>query len=124
MTVAIKICYSHHVPVDRKSWPEAAANVNVVVEIPDRCLARARIAEHIVRVTVAVKIAEDGSRRSLSYDCGTQSVHCNALVIIASRADNGFYRRAKPVTVPRQRAIAHVYEAIGTNYVSGDIHES
>src|SRR5207248_3499731 len=57
MAVAIKICYPHHVPVDRKSWPEAAANVNVVVQIPYRCLMIRRIEQHIVRIAITVKVA-------------------------------------------------------------------
>ena len=43
MAIAIKICYPHQAPVDRKCWPVAADDVNVVVQIPDRCLIDAGI---------------------------------------------------------------------------------
>src|SRR5439155_48347 len=58
MTLAIKICYPHQVPVDRKCWPIAAADVNVVVQIPDRCLISRRIEQYIVRMTVVVKVSD------------------------------------------------------------------
>src|SRR5437016_3015350 len=58
MAVAIKISYPHQAPVDWKSWPEGATNVNVVVEIPDRCLKRAAVSKHVVRVTVTVEITQ------------------------------------------------------------------
>ncbi len=40
----------------RKSRPVGAADKNIVVEIPDRCPASARIEKHVVRFPVAVKI--------------------------------------------------------------------
>src|SRR5256885_884873 len=58
MAVAIKICCPHQAPVDRKSWTEAAANVNVVVQIPDRRLMRAWLTEHIIRVAVVIKVGQ------------------------------------------------------------------
>src|SRR2546429_234084 len=57
MTFAIKICCSHQAPVDRKSWPVAAADIGVVVQIPDRCLMGTAVLKHIVRVSIAVKVA-------------------------------------------------------------------
>src|SRR5438132_324213 len=57
MTFAIKICCSHQAPVDRKSWPVAAADIGVVVQIPDRCLISRRIEQYIILETVAVKVA-------------------------------------------------------------------
>src|SRR5437870_1705015 len=58
MAVAIKICYPHHVPVDRESWTEPAANENVVVRIADCCLVGVRITEHIIRVAVVIKVGQ------------------------------------------------------------------
>ena len=40
MAVAIKIRHPYQTPAGRKSWSERAANVNVVIQIPDCCLAR------------------------------------------------------------------------------------
>src|SRR5436853_211734 len=56
MAVAIKIRYTHQYPAVRKRWAQTTADVNVVVEIPNRCLMRAGILKHIVRVAVAVKV--------------------------------------------------------------------
>src|SRR5882724_2790977 len=67
-------------------------------------------------------VAQGDSRRSC--DCGLQSVDRNAFLAIARNASNCCDRRAKPVTMPRQRAIAGVYEAVGANYVSGNVSES
>ena len=63
MAVAIEIRYPSQSPVGRKSWAETAAHVNVVVQIPDRCLMRAGVVKHVVRLAVAVKV---GMRRPMS----------------------------------------------------------
>src|SRR6266478_2162488 len=58
-------------------------------------------------------VAQGDSRRSC--DCGLQSVDRNAFLAIARNASNCCDRRAKLVTMPRQRAIAGVYETVGAN---------
>src|SRR5207249_8210131 len=60
------------------------------------------------------------SRRWRTWNCGLQSIHRDAFLAIASRAGNCFDGRAKLVTVPRERAVAGVYEAVAANYVSGN----
>src|SRR5689334_6353394 len=57
MAIAVKICYPHDIPAERKCWAKSAANKNVIVQKPDRCLARGRIGKHVVRKTVAVEVA-------------------------------------------------------------------
>ena len=56
MAVAIKRRTLNQKPPDAKSWARRRACVNVVIEIPNRCLMRAGILKHIVRVAVAVKV--------------------------------------------------------------------
>src|SRR5256885_16074759 len=56
MTFAIKICCSPQAQVVGKSWPVAAADIGVVVQIPDRCLISRRIEQYIILETVAVKV--------------------------------------------------------------------
>ena len=43
-------------PVGWKGWTKGAADVNVVVEIPDPCLASGRIVKQIICVPVTVKV--------------------------------------------------------------------
>src|SRR5437773_1368960 len=103
MAIAVEIRHTSQTPAWGKSRAERGPNVNIIVEIPDRCLARAGIPKHIVRVAVSIKVAEDGSRRSANCNYGLQSVACKALLAIASRAGNRLDRRAKPITVPCER---------------------
>ena len=56
MAVAIKIRHTDRSPTGRQRGPRRAADVNVVVQIPDRGLARAGIVKQVVRFGVAVKI--------------------------------------------------------------------
>ena len=57
MPIAIKIRHTQHKPVGaRKSWPVAAADVNVVVQIPYRSLTRTEIFKHVIRMPIAVKV--------------------------------------------------------------------
>ena len=46
----------HQAPAGWKSWAESAADKNVVVEIPDRCLASGRIVKQIIGFAVTVKV--------------------------------------------------------------------
>src|SRR5205807_5750341 len=43
-------------PAGRKSWAESAADENVVIHIPDRCLSRPSVVKHVVRLPVPVKV--------------------------------------------------------------------
>jgi hypothetical protein len=74
-------------------------------------------------MAIAIKVAFSKPGCSGDY-CGLQSVDRNAFLAIARNASNCCDRRAKLVTMPRQRAIAGVYEAVGANYVSGNVSES
>src|SRR5882724_8988273 len=56
MAVAIEIRRTSQPPTGRKCRTEHAANKNVIVQIPDCCLTRRRIADHKVRMAVAVKV--------------------------------------------------------------------
>src|SRR5438876_12115879 len=57
MTVAIEIRRASQPPTGRKCRAEHAANKSVIIQIPDRCLTRRRIADHKVRMAVAVKVS-------------------------------------------------------------------
>src|SRR5258705_10006959 len=115
MAVAIEIRRASQAPTSHKSWAVRGPDKNIIVQIPDRRLSRASVLKHVVRMTVAVKVGEDGSRRSRSSNCCLQSVERKALSVIASRAGNRLDRRAKPITVPHELAIARVYEAVGAD---------
>jgi hypothetical protein len=54
------------VPGRRKSGTEGAAGKKVVVHVPDRCLASARIEKQVIRLAVSVEI---GSPRQLIPAC-------------------------------------------------------
>src|ERR1700758_155566 len=72
MAVAIEIRYAPQPPTCCKSWPVGATDENVVVKIPDRCLTRADVTEHIVGVAVAIKIDHCSCGRSVwleSHSC-------------------------------------------------------
>src|SRR2546430_13643542 len=79
MRVSIEIRDTIEAPADSDAWPESAADKNIIVEIPDRCLKRAAVSKHVVRVTVAVKITQGSprpcqhivtdTRRSFAWDC-------------------------------------------------------
>ena len=56
MAVAIEIGYSHEVPTGRKSRTVRGADKNIVIQIPDRCLSRAGLVKHIVRVPASAKV--------------------------------------------------------------------
>ena len=56
MAVAIKIRHTHRLPTGRNSRPKRGANENVAVQIPYDGLARARIVEDIIWMTVVVKV--------------------------------------------------------------------
>ena len=70
MAIAIEIRRTSQSPTSRKSGAKRAADQNVVIQIPDRCLPCAGITEHPVRVAVAVKVSycsrtcRDARRRS------------------------------------------------------------
>src|SRR5207244_11373956 len=57
MAVAIEIRRTPQPPTRRKCGTEHAANKNVIVQIPDCCLTRRRIADHKVPMAVAVKVS-------------------------------------------------------------------
>src|SRR5438067_1424137 len=57
MAVAIEIRRTSQPPTGRKCGTEHAANKNVIVQIPDCCLTRRRIADHKVPMAVAVKVS-------------------------------------------------------------------
>src|SRR5205814_640496 len=74
MAVAIEIGYSYKRPTERKSWAVDAADENVVVQIPDRCLTHRSTVKHKVRMAVVVKIsyygrssAGDGRRGEVQF---------------------------------------------------------
>src|SRR2546426_272530 len=74
MAVAIEIGYSYKRPTERKSWAVDAADENVVVQEPNRCLTSPGITEHKVRMAVVVKIsyygrssAGDGRRGEVQF---------------------------------------------------------
>ena len=64
-------------PARGESRTESAADVGIVVQIPDRCLPRPSIVKQIVRVAVSVKVSSGHQRpatgkcrsKSSSYDC-------------------------------------------------------
>ena len=60
MAVAIEIRYTSQSPADWKSWAERATDVDIVVQIPDRCLTRCGITNHLVRVAIDVKVSYYG----------------------------------------------------------------
>src|SRR5258705_408007 len=56
MAVAVEIRHTTQSPTCWKSGTEHAANKNVVVKIPDRCLTGGGVLNHKVWVAVAVKV--------------------------------------------------------------------
>src|SRR5713101_4309248 len=56
MHVAIEIRHTVQAPARSNGWTQSAANKNIIVEIPDRCLERTGVSKHVVRVTIAIKI--------------------------------------------------------------------
>src|SRR5207253_8740970 len=56
MVVAIEIRHTSQAPPGYKSRPVSRADENVIVEIPDRCLARVGVLKHQIRMAVAVKV--------------------------------------------------------------------
>ena len=62
MAIAIEIRHTSQSPTGRKSGSERAANENVVVQIPDRCLTRAGIVKDIVWLAIAVKVGRSYQR--------------------------------------------------------------
>ena len=56
MAVAIKIRQARQPPAGQKSGAGRAADVNVVVQVPDRRLTGAGVIKHIVRFPIAVKV--------------------------------------------------------------------
>src|SRR5205823_14852990 len=80
MAVAIEIRRTSQPPTGRKCGTEHAANTNVIVQIPDCCLTRRRIADHKVRMAVVVEIsyygrtsAGDGRRGEVEFRAGDDS---------------------------------------------------
>src|SRR5439155_730191 len=57
MAVAVEIRHTAQCPTGRKCGTGHAANKNVIVQIPDCCLTRRRIADHKVPMAVAVKVS-------------------------------------------------------------------
>jgi hypothetical protein len=58
-------------PADRQTWTVSATKENIIVEIPDRRPASARIVKQVVRLAVAVEI---GSPLQLIPACNRRSV--------------------------------------------------
>src|SRR5438067_12822880 len=56
-TVTVESPLTYQPPTGRKCRTEHAANKNVIVQIPDCCLTRRRIADHKVPMAVAVKVS-------------------------------------------------------------------
>src|SRR5438093_409501 len=85
MTVAIKIRHPRYLPAGRKSWTVRAADENVVVQIPDRCLTRAGVLKYIIRFSVAVKIGyPDQCITTCNRRCG-RAADANVVVQIPDR---------------------------------------
>ena len=57
VAVAIEIRCGSEPPAGGKRWAVRRADINIVVQIPDRRLPRVGAIEHVVRVAVVVKIA-------------------------------------------------------------------
>src|ERR1051326_9452787 len=66
---ATNIRHTSKVPTSRKHRTFRGADENIVVEVPNRCLPRIGIANHPVRVAVAVKASYE-SRSSLGHHAG------------------------------------------------------
>src|SRR5215469_14108062 len=60
-----------HAPAGRKNRTVEATKKNIIVEIPDRCLASARVVKQVVRVDVAIEI---GSPLQLIPACNGRPV--------------------------------------------------
>src|SRR5438046_9531399 len=78
MAVAIEIRRTSQPPTGRKCGTEHAANKNVIVQIPDCCLTRRRIADHKVPMAVAVKVSYYS--RTLYGHAGRKISRCWRLV--------------------------------------------
>src|SRR6476469_249503 len=76
MAVAIEIRRTSQPPTGRKCGTEHAANKNVIVQIPDCCLTRRRIADHKVPMAVAVKVSY------YSRTCAGRWCWCRILYIL------------------------------------------
>src|SRR6478672_8962756 len=57
MVVVVEILRNLKDPAGCNGWTKSSAHMDVVVHVPDRCPARARIIEHKVRMEVAVKVS-------------------------------------------------------------------
>ena len=76
MHVAIEIRHTLQDPADCDTWTESATLINVVVQIPDRCLARVGVLKHIVWVAIAVKVDHCSPCRNVwleSHSCNIAS---------------------------------------------------
>ena len=73
MAVTIEIRHSPQSPADRKSRAVRAADENIVVEIPDRCLTGGGVLNHKVWVAIAVKVGHCRPGRWLEGHSSTQS---------------------------------------------------
>src|ERR1051326_832580 len=97
---ATNIRHTSKVPTSRKHRTFRGADENIVVEVPNRCLPRIGIANHPVRVAVAVKVSYE-SRSSLGYHAGgrngTGGVGCHgAWVRSWWRSGPRGWRRSRP----------------------------
>ena len=57
LVIAIEVRHADHSPVNGQSWSEGAADKSIVIEVPNRGLARAGVVKHIIGLTVRVEIA-------------------------------------------------------------------
>src|SRR4029453_14878325 len=55
--ITIEVCHSDHSPGSWKSLTKDAADKNIVIEVPNRCLPSSGSIQHIIGLTVRVEIA-------------------------------------------------------------------
>jgi len=56
MAIAIEIRYTRHIPAGRNSWTIRTADVEIIIQVPDRGLTRAGVVKHIIWFAVAVEV--------------------------------------------------------------------
>ena len=56
MAIAIEIRYTRHIPAGRNSWTIRTADVEIIIQIPDRGLTRAGVVKRIIWFAVAVEV--------------------------------------------------------------------
>src|SRR5262245_45425480 len=109
MAVAIEIGNAHHLPPTWKGRPKRCPNNNVVIQIPDRRLARCPIRKQKIRMRIVVEVINRSPRRARTKERADLRIKVRELTVQCVRTIA--CRRNRPATLDAYEAMTRIPKA-------------